>query len=755
MALSNLLDRLKTPEDGSWQPQFFDLANGDERALEMLLESGAVHFVHDTLQSQLGELLTSRNPARRMRPDDIAAAAREHLAGVAPESYGMWVYFPWSKRLVHLLGRDEFEELRTDRNRNKITRAEQKKLRTRTVGVVGLSVGNIIAATLAQEGVGGSFRVADFDQLSLSNLNRIRASVADVDVPKAALAARQMFEIDPYLNIQCFRQGINASSIDEFMSGLDLLFEECDDIPMKVALRERARQLRIPVAMATADRGLIDIERFDREPQRPLFHGLLGDIRSEGLRKLPPKEMVPFVIGILGADTISPRSVASSTEFGRTLSSAAQLGSNVTLGGGLAVDVARRLLLGQLNDSGRFYVDPGTIRDGAAIHRDGAPPQPSTEVSPEAVASPPMPPRPEQTGVVDEAAIRYVVAHAILAPSGHNVQPWRFHFAGARLTLSVDPSVETPMLDFGRAGTWVSFGAALENITLVARSIGLEPHVDLFPEPGDADIVAHVGFVSTQPVSSDDLGWVTKRVTNRKTPAERTPLPASLAESLESIAAREGARLQIRGDAPSLDEIARLLGSSDRIAMMNPLLHRELVGGFRWTRKEVETKRDGLDIWTTEMDGLARAGLQTLKQWKAVEAIRDCGGGAFLEEPARDQIAGASAVALLTIPGLTRASFLTGGKVVQRLWLAANRGGFAFHPMTILPYFFARLERGRGEGFDDAERAELTGLRARYRKIFDVAPDDAEVFLFRLSRADAASARSLRRHLHELLTFHA
>ena len=189
--------------------------------------------------------------------------------------------------------------------------------------------------------------------------------------------------------------------------------------------------------------------------------------------------------------------------------------------------------------------------------------------------------------------------------------------------------------------------------------------------------------------------------------------------------------------------------------MMNPLLHRELVGGFRWTRKEVETKRDGLDIWTTEMDGLARAGLQTLKQWKAVGAIRDCGGGAFLEEPARDQIAGASAVALLTIPGLTRASFLTGGKVVQRLWLAANRGGFAFHPMTILPYFFARLERGRGEGFDDAERAELTGLRARYRKIFDVAPDDAEVFLFRLSRADAASARSLRRHLHELLTFHA
>ena len=113
----------------------------------------------------------------------------------------------------------------------------------------------------------------------------------------------------------------------------------------------------------------------------------------------------------------------------------------MTLGGGLAADVGRRLLLGQLNDSGRFYVDPGLVRDGGGVFRDGAPTPPSTEVSSEAIAPPPIPKRPAENGVVDEVAIRYIVAHAILAPSGHNVQPWRFRFLSGGLTLRNEPSV--------------------------------------------------------------------------------------------------------------------------------------------------------------------------------------------------------------------------------------------------------------------------------------------------------------------------
>ena len=59
-----------------------------------------------------------------------------------------------------------------------------------------------------------------------------------------------------------------------------MVVDECDDLEMKVRLREHARAAGRPVVMATSHRGMLDVERFDLEPERPTFHGLLGDVTS-------------------------------------------------------------------------------------------------------------------------------------------------------------------------------------------------------------------------------------------------------------------------------------------------------------------------------------------------------------------------------------------------------------------------------------------------------------------------------------------
>ena len=46
------------------------------------------------------------------------------------------------------------------------------------VGVAGLSVGHVIAHTLAAQGLCGELRLADFDGLELSNLNRVPATMS-------------------------------------------------------------------------------------------------------------------------------------------------------------------------------------------------------------------------------------------------------------------------------------------------------------------------------------------------------------------------------------------------------------------------------------------------------------------------------------------------------------------------------------------------------------------------------------------------
>ncbi|MBV9451396.1 MAG: ThiF family adenylyltransferase [Streptosporangiaceae bacterium] len=352
---------LKAPRRrvGEWQPVLYEPA-GDAaqgRALTRLLESGQVREVCDTVESQLEELIRGREPQTPFVENELSQAKADQLAGTSLREYGAWAWYPWSARLVHVLPREEFRLVRTDRNRGKIDRPDQRRLFGGRIGVIGLSVGNSAALTLCLEGIGGAFKLADFDTLSLSNLNRLRAGVHHLGLNKTVIAARQMYEIDPYLDIEIYPDGLTSDTMDEFFSDIDLVVEECDTPWVKIAAREQARLRRIPVVMEANDRGLLDIERFDTEPHRPLLHGLLGDIGSRDLTVLSVPDKVALILAMVDADRISPQLAASVPQIGRTLSSWPQLASGVALGGALCAEAARRILLGLPCGSGRFYTD--------------------------------------------------------------------------------------------------------------------------------------------------------------------------------------------------------------------------------------------------------------------------------------------------------------------------------------------------------------------------------------------------------------
>jgi GNAT superfamily N-acetyltransferase len=349
-----------TPAHEGWRPVLFRPVHVDERtALGTLTESGQVLETHDTIDTQLIELVRAREPW--LAPADARRAVVEQLDGIPAWQYGTWAWYPWTRRLVHLLPRAEFRLVRTDRNRGKVSRTRQRELLDRRIGVIGLSVGNSAAITMALEGVGGAFRLADVDDVSLSNLNRLRAGVHDVGVAKAVICARQLAEIDPYLEVEIHPGGLTEDNLHEFFTGgagqVDLLVEECDTPFAKIAARERARELRVPVLMDCDDRGMLDVERFDLEPDRPILHGRLGALKSGDVATMTRAEQTGLILAMVDVDRISPQLAASFPEVGRTLSSWPQLASGVALGGALVTDAARRILLGQRCASGRYYTD--------------------------------------------------------------------------------------------------------------------------------------------------------------------------------------------------------------------------------------------------------------------------------------------------------------------------------------------------------------------------------------------------------------
>jgi hypothetical protein len=335
----------------------FDLSRPEEHEAfaRVLGDKAACLSKNDCLERQVRELLETRSPAAVVSEGDVAAYIEQR----GGDAFGIWVYYPWLGIIVRTLPEPEFHELRTSRNRYKITPDEQRTLRTARIGIVGLSAGHSIAVTLALEGVGSEFRLADFDVMELSNTNRVACGIPALGANKAVLAARRLHEIDPFLDVRLFRNGITHENAEAFLtegSRVDLLVEECDDLALKVRLRELARRLRIPVIMETNDRGLLDVERFDLEPDRPILHGLIGDTTSRDVAGMDPQHRIEFVRRIVGAN-LSPRALTSLAEMGRSLKAWPQLGSSTALGGALVTDAARRVLLGQLNRSSRSYVD--------------------------------------------------------------------------------------------------------------------------------------------------------------------------------------------------------------------------------------------------------------------------------------------------------------------------------------------------------------------------------------------------------------
>ncbi|MBL7501699.1 Rv1355c family protein [Frankia sp. CNm7] len=749
-------------DEDVWRPALFDTGRDEQlEALGTLLESGEVVSVHDVIDDQLGELVAGRDPRRRWTGDELDLRVRRHLDGRDQRRYGSWAYYPWSRRLVHLLPRDEFREVRANRNRYKITDDERARLVGFRIGIVGLSVGNMAAVTLALEGIGGTFRLADFDELSLSNLNRLRGGVHDLGVNKAVLAARELFEIDPWLDVELYRDGVRPETVDEFLTGggtLDLLVEECDDLGVKVLIRERARDHRIPVIMDTSDRGLLDIERFDREPGRPILHGLVGQLRAEELRGMTAKEKVPIVLAIVDEQHISTRMAASLPEVAQTISSWPQLASGVALGGAIVADAARRVLLGELTQSGRYYVDPATIvADGHGTLHEPVTPPPPFAVTEEARQPRQLPPEPtaEQTAKLEPDVVRWIATVGTLAPSAHNAQPWRLVWRAAEQVLEChhDPARDLPNLDFEHGATWVAFGALIENICLASQQVGLHTHVHTWPNPADPRLVGRIqlspdGLARTDPL----FAQVASRVTNRRRDG-RIPLTDAAASALRTACEDAGARLHLLRDDAALDRIGALMGAGERVGILDPNIHQDASRGFRWTADEVRAHPHGLDVATLELTPTERAGLRLTQQWRVMEFIGRIGGGRGLEDLTRELVASAAAVGLITFPGTTRDSYLRGGRALQRMWLTATALGLALQPITGLPYLFARAERGDGHGLSTDSRAELPRLRAQYDTLFQTSRGDAEALLFRLAHAEPPTARSLRQPIDTVLTF--
>jgi hypothetical protein len=96
-------------------------------------------------------------------------------------------------------------------------------------------------------------------------------------------------------------------------------------------------------------------------------------------------------------------------------------------------------------------------------------------------------------GTVTDKA-RFAVRYAILAPSSHNTQPWRFVSGDRELLICADRTRGLPNIDPFDRELIISCGAALFNLQVALAHFNVPVEITTFPYSAEPDVVARIAL---------------------------------------------------------------------------------------------------------------------------------------------------------------------------------------------------------------------------------------------------------------------
>lgn len=263
----------------------------------------------------------------------------------------------------------------------------------------------------------------------------------------------------------------------------------------------------------------------------------------------------------------------------------------------------------------------------------------------------------------EEEQLLFMLNYAILAPSGHNTQPWLFRIADGGIEIYADRRRALAVVDPSDRELVMSCGTALFHVRVAMKHFGYQPVVRLLPSADDRDFMARIRLgASYEPTFNDHRLFmaIKRRRTNRQ-PFSDQDIPAPELEQLVEVAREEGATLHVLRSSAEKEQVAALIAEGDRRQASNPSFRRELAA---WVHSNRSRSRDGLPGAAFGFgDLLSHAGPFVVRtfDWGEGQAAKD------------QQLAeGSPALLVITTAADNQAAWLRAGQALDRVLLQAR-----------------------------------------------------------------------------------
>jgi hypothetical protein len=189
-----------------------------------------------------------------------------------------------------------------------------------------------------------------------------------------------------------------------------------------------------------------------------------------------------------------------------------------------------------------------------------------------------------------ENKLKFLIRYAILAPSGHNTQPWKFRINKNTIEIWADKERRRSGVDPDDRELYISLGCAITNLEVAAKYFGMifeKKEVD-----GTNEAAAIFKFKEGKINGEKGLfGALTKRRVNREEYDGRLIPPGVLRKLEKEDDQNNGAKIMVINQKKIKDDLAKLVEKSDRVWFKS----KELVDEMEyWLQDDLNYSKDGL-----------------------------------------------------------------------------------------------------------------------------------------------------------------
>lgn len=274
-----------------------------------------------------------------------------------------------------------------------------------------------------------------------------------------------------------------------------------------------------------------------------------------------------------------------------------------------------------------------------------------------------------------------LISAAIRAPSGDNVQPWRFEVDSdhRQIVIYVDEQRDPSPMNAAQRMSRIAVGAATENLVRAAWGTGWT--TELTPLPNSQGVIVRLeGRNAGEGVIAPEI---TARVTNRRFYDAR-PVSSDVRRELQrQTPGVDGVCTHWIHNRERVGKLARIIGRADSVMFAQPMLRHGILSNIRFDATWGEEVKEGLAVASLELSAPERTALRMLPRIPD-RLLRLSGVFRSFAKRTQKLVESASGLCFVVAPDDEADTDFLVGRAMQQAWLALTSQDLSVQPMMSL-----------------------------------------------------------------------